>query len=404
MSIAAENTRLEARYRSRLTTYLGREAAEAELAAALELRRMALAEGHGLLDLLGIHQALLGDLIHHSSSVADILLLLNRANEFLTHAAAPFEMAHRGWHDMADRLRLANEVLEQRVAERTTAHREAVERLDRAQQIAGIGSWELDLKTGQQTWSKEMHRICGLGDELPVSASNSIFPFIHDEDRDLHERWFAHLRSGRDPGTVEHRIRLPNGQHRLIRADGQVVKGAEGTVSKICGTLQDITERKAAETQLHELQAELAHFSRLNTIGHMASGLAHELNQPLSAIANYLKGCSRLLSDSPNEQLSPVRHALDKAGAQAMRAGQIVRRLRDFMAHHETDFLIESIKKLVEEAGSLALVGVKEGSRLGSALSPISIASWLTRFKFNKFCSTCCGTPSRRCKRVSNES
>jgi PAS domain S-box-containing protein len=269
-------------------------------------------------------------------------------------------MAHRGRHDMANRLRLANEVLEQRVAERTAAHREAVDRLDRAQQIAAIGSWELDLKTGRQIWSKEMYRICGLPDGPPVSGPNGIFPFIHDEDRELYVRWFAQLQSGHDPGPVEYRIRRPDGQHRVVRADGEVIAGADGTASKISCTLQDITERKAADAQLHELQAELAHFARLNTIGHMASGLAHELNQPLSAISNYLKGSRRMLDDRSDELSSQLRTALGNASDQAIRAGEIVRRLRDFVARHETEFLIESARKLVEETGSLALVGVKD--------------------------------------------
>jgi len=352
-----DDATFEARYRRALTAYLD-QVAEAQLIAALELGRTALAEGYGLLDLLALHQSMLGLVIRQSPLGTDALLV--KASEFLSQVAAPYEMAHRGWHNMADRLRLANEALEQRVAERTAAHREAVERLDRAQQIAGIGSWELDLATGRQIWSKGMYRICGLPDEPGVSGASSFIPFIHEEDRESYDGWFAQLLAGRDPGAAEFRIRRHGGQDCIVLADGEVIAGTDGAVARIGGTLQDITERKAAAAQLNELQAELAHFGRLNTISHMASGLAHELNQPLTAIANYLKGARRLLNDETDERSSMLRDALGHASNQAIRAGEIVRRLRDFMARRETEFLVESARKLVEETGSLALLGVKD--------------------------------------------
>jgi two-component system sensor kinase FixL len=92
----------------------------------------------------------------------------------------------------------------------------------------------------------------------------------------------------------------------------------------------------------------------------MASALAHELNQPLSAIANYLKGSRRLLGTSTDERAATVRDAVDKASEQALRAGQIIRRLRDFVARGESERRVESLSKLVEETSALALVGAKE--------------------------------------------
>jgi two-component system, LuxR family, sensor kinase FixL len=128
------------------------------------------------------------------------------------------------------------------------------------------------------------------------------------------------------------------------------------------GFVRDLTERQANEFRLHEVQAELLHISRLSTMGEMASTLAHELNQPLAAIANYLQGSKRLLQKSTDEQAPLIREALDKAADQAVRAGEVIRRLRDFVARGETERRIESINKLVEEASALALVGAKERS------------------------------------------
>lgn len=133
-----------------------------------------------------------------------------------------------------------------------------------------------------------------------------------------------------------------------------------GTRRFFTGFIRDLTERQKTEARLQELQAELVHMSRLTAMGEMASTLAHELNQPLSAISNYLKGMRRLLETQSGEQRATLGEAMDRATEQAMRAGQIIRRLRDFVARGESEHRVERITKLVEEASALALVGAKE--------------------------------------------
>jgi two-component system sensor kinase FixL len=125
------------------------------------------------------------------------------------------------------------------------------------------------------------------------------------------------------------------------------------------GFVRDLSERQATERRLQELQTEFAHVSRLTAMGEMASSLAHELNQPLSAIASYVKGSSRLLeAESPD--VERVREALERANDQALRAGEVIKRLREFVAKGETERAPEDLPKLVEEAALLALVGAKE--------------------------------------------
>ena len=180
-------------------------------------------------------------------------------------------------------------------------------------------------------------------------------------------------REGHD-GYIERYLRT--GERRIIgigrvvvgeRKDGStfpmelsVGEMRSGNQRFFTGFIRDLTERQQTEARLQELQAELVHISRLTAMGEMASTLAHELNQPLSAISNYLKGSRRLIEDSSDERAGMIRDALDKATEQALRAGQIIRRLRDFVARGETERRIESIIKLVEEASALALVGAKE--------------------------------------------
>jgi two-component system sensor kinase FixL len=137
------------------------------------------------------------------------------------------------------------------------------------------------------------------------------------------------------------------------------------------GFIRDLTERQQTEARLQELQAELVHMSRLTAMGEMASALAHELNQPLSAIANYMKGSRRLLENRSDEGALMLRDAMDKAADQALRAGDIIRRLRDFVARGETERRVEDVKKLIEEASALALVGAKDkGVRVRFSFEP----------------------------------
>ncbi len=126
------------------------------------------------------------------------------------------------------------------------------------------------------------------------------------------------------------------------------------------GFIRDLTEREETATRLQEIQGQLARLARLNEMGEMASTLAHELNQPLSAIANYIHGCTRLLQDVDGAVAARMRDALEETARQSLRAGQIIRHLREFVTKGETEKSAENIRGLVEEAGALALAGSRE--------------------------------------------
>jgi two-component system sensor kinase FixL len=138
------------------------------------------------------------------------------------------------------------------------------------------------------------------------------------------------------------------------------------------GFVRDLTDRQQTEKRVQDLQSELLHVSRLSTMGQMASTLAHELNQPLTAITNYLQAARRLVADMP-AGLGGVSAAevMEKAIAQATRAGEVIRRLRGFVAKGEADRRPEALNKVVEEATALALVGAKQfGVRTDFSLDP----------------------------------
>ncbi len=131
------------------------------------------------------------------------------------------------------------------------------------------------------------------------------------------------------------------------------------------GFVRDLTERQETQQRLQDIQSELIFMSRFTALGEMASTLAHELNQPLTAGASYLNGARRLLDRGGPEDIARARAAIDDATDQVLRAGQIIKRLREFVARGESDRQAENLRKLVEEASALAMVGAKEmGARV----------------------------------------
>ena len=171
---------------------------------------------------------------------------------------------------------------------------------------------------------------------------------------------------------------LTTGERRII-GTGRVVVGQrkDGTTfpmelsvgevllegkRQFVGFVRDLTQRQEGERLLHEMQSELLHVSRLGTMGEMAAALAHELNQPLAAMTNYLQGSRRLLESSSDKNAKLLMTALEKAAEQSLRAGQVIQQLREFVARGETEKNAESLKKMIEDASALALVAARDRS------------------------------------------
>ena len=133
------------------------------------------------------------------------------------------------------------------------------------------------------------------------------------------------------------------------------------------GYIRDMSEQQANAHRLTQMQVELANFSRLSAVGTMASAMAHELNQPLTAVANYLEAARDLLGDADPDTLAFIQEALDAAATQSIRAGQIVRRLRDYVSRGELDLRPVNLSEVIEDAISLAKVGFE--GRLARVIS-----------------------------------
>jgi PAS domain S-box-containing protein len=157
-------------------------------------------------------------------------------------------------------------------------------------------------------------------------------------------------------------------EKEYIRRDGSIipvmlrvwlVHDDAGKRIRMLGMFRDMTERKRIEAMARQRQAELAHMSRLNTMGEMAAGLAHELNQPLAAIANYANGCLCRM-DRGSIEPADIRHALGHVAAQAARTGEIIRRTREFLRRREPHRSGVDINALIRDAVKMVEHEVRE--------------------------------------------
>jgi two-component system sensor kinase FixL len=213
-----------------------------------------------------------------------------------------------------------------------------------------------------QSFSTTAERLFGWSSAEAVGRNVSML--MASPDHEAHDDYIAsYLKTGKRP---------INGIGRIVtarRRDGSTFP-VDLSIGELrvdgrrlfTGFSRDLTERQATQARTQELQAELAHVSRLSAAGAMASALAHELNQPLTATASAVRAARRMLATARLTNVPPaLGEALDLAAEQALRAGHIIQRLREFVGRGgEADRRLEALPKLIEDASALALIGARE--------------------------------------------
>lgn len=182
--------------------------------------------------------------------------------------------------------------------------------------------------------------------------------FLPPEDVAGVQAVFAALVAGDFPNDHTNRWRTKCGDERLITWSNTVILGAGGAVELVIGTGIDMTSKAVAEQKVQDLRDQLLRVTRLNELGQMVSALAHEVNQPLAAVMNYVQAGRRLLQTRPDSSHDSVLELMAKAVAQVERASAIIRGLRKFAEKSEPRRIPEDINRVVSEASELALIGV----------------------------------------------
>jgi len=206
------------------------------------------------------------------------------------------------------------------------------------------------------SFSKGAERMFGY-DEADVLGEN-VSLLMPSPDRERHDRYLSRYLE-----TGERRI-IGIGRVTTARArdgatfpiDLSVGELNLGEKTVFAGFIRDLTSSRQTEQQLHSLQSELAHVSRISAMGTLATSIAHELNQPLTAITNYVEAALDLLADPTSENLATIREALKESASETIRAGQIVQRLREFISRGDTTREFTSLSRIVKEASALALI------------------------------------------------
>lgn len=223
---------------------------------------------------------------------------------------------------------------------------------DRASSLARIGVWECDLLTDVLSWTDGVYDLFGFPRGSVVSREASVACYAPDSRAEMERLRAAAIASGTG-FTMDARIVAGDGTPRWIRLTAEI-ESEDGRPVRIFGTKQDISAQKAAEAQVAALQAELLHVSRLSAMGTMAVTLAHEFNQPLTAIANYMAAARRMAA---SEGVSAaLAGCIAGAGDGALRAGEIIKRLRAATGRVERRTERVAVETLVREAIALAAV------------------------------------------------
>jgi len=240
------------------------------------------------------------------------------------------------------------------------ARRDAEERYRLAIQATNDAVWDHDLIADVVDWSDNAAAILGRA-QSPLGRKPASWweDRIHPEDRisvlqSRHEaitgaerRWSATYRFQRDDGS-----------YADIFDRGFIIRTVSGDAIRAVGAMADLTERRRADAEIRRMQAELVHVSRLSAMGAMASTLAHELNQPLTALGNFISGAKRV-ADRIGVADPDLHEALDAAESGARRAAEIVRRLRELVSRGTVSVLVEHLPKLIADASVLAFVDEK---------------------------------------------
>jgi PAS domain S-box-containing protein len=241
------------------------------------------------------------------------------------------------------------------------ALRESEERFRQLAENIESAFWMFDYKLGRMLYiSPTYERIFGRSPELMYGDPEEFMSSVLSEDRHLVEEKIERQDSG-IVTEVEYRITRPDGEVRWIRDRAFPIRDEAGELIRIAGIGDDITHLKATEEKLRQHHNDLAHASRLTTMGELAAGLAHELNQPLAAIANFSVVGEEMVQSSIPPDMDRLREVLSMLRSQSIRAGKILKRVGDFASRAAPRRSLLNVNDVVKAAARLLEVDFRHG-------------------------------------------
>jgi PAS domain S-box-containing protein len=263
------------------------------------------------------------------------------------------KLAEEALRHSEQQLRKARNELERKVAERTAELRRSEAYLAEAQALTRMGSWALTVATREIVHlSDQFYQIFGLDPERGIPSLQTIRQHIHPEDRATTAEILGKaIREGKGY-ELDYRIVLPEGIVKFLHLVAHPVFNTSGDPVEFVGTVMDVTERKRAEETLQELQASLAHVTRVTALGELTASIAHEVNQPLAAIVTHGDAGLRWL-DREVPQLDEVRSAVERMIDCAKLAGEVIARLRALSRKTAPEMVRLDFNEVINEVLSL---------------------------------------------------
>jgi signal transduction histidine kinase len=247
-------------------------------------------------------------------------------------------------------------------------------RMRLAASAADLSLWEWDIVRDEIWVTDKGRERAGVGVSERIDFARFL-QAVHPDDREPTRRAVRHSLEHSGEFEADYRVMARDGATRWVVARGQVERDAAGKPLRLRGVAVDVTERKQAEAELQRLQGELAHVSRVSTVGQLSNTLAHELNQPLAIILTNAQAAQRLLAQQPPD-LAEARDILADIVSEDERAGEVIKRLRALLKPGQTQLQPLSANEIVEDVLRIArsdLIerGIKVHAELDGSVPPI---------------------------------
>jgi len=240
------------------------------------------------------------------------------------------------------------------------------ENMARAQHVAALGSFERDIVTRKVEWSDEMYRILGLEKGRIVPGYEAILELVHPDDRGRYRAAREAGVEGIATGSLEFRIIRPDGVERIIQRDNELIFDENHRPIRLYGIYHDVTERHSAEERERELERKLMHSQKLEALGTLAGGIAHDLNNTLTPIMALSKISARKL-----EPGNAVRTNLETIYAASEQARDLVKRVLAFSRREDIEKKPTDLRAIVGDALQLLSATIPASIRLDTRLGEV---------------------------------
>ncbi len=217
-----------------------------------------------------------------------------------------------------------------------------------SQSIANLGNWSHIPHTDTYTWSPQMYVIYGINKADFGYNLSALMALIVPEDRLLVKTWMTELSQSTAEKGLLFRILRPDGEQRFLKAYATIEYTDDQQISRFVGCTQDVTDRTLQEQKNLVHLDQLAHITRLGLMGEMATGIAHEVNQPLTATANYASAL-KILAVAKEPDLEKIAKIANLVSEQALRAGKIINRMKAFCQNKNTHNISTEINTLIND-------------------------------------------------------